>query len=106
MENGRLDRWLPRLRGSAYEGVTIRNLLRMCSSAAWREDNDADGRSDALCLIKAMLSRRPGSVLDLLCELPRAQPQGVVFNYSTGESYLIGALVAAATGPTPGRLLR
>jgi CubicO group peptidase (beta-lactamase class C family) len=100
------EQYLPRLRGSAYEGVTTRNLLRMCSSAAWREDNDADGRSDAFRLSKAMVSRRPGSVLDLLCELPRAQPQGVVFNYSTGESYLIGALVAAATSPTPGRLLR
>jgi CubicO group peptidase (beta-lactamase class C family) len=44
------------------------------------------------------VSGRPGSVLELLCKLPRAQPQGVVFNYSTGESYLIGALVAAATG--------
>jgi CubicO group peptidase (beta-lactamase class C family) len=43
------------------------------------------------------MSRRPGAVLDLLCSLPRAQPQGVVFNYSTGESCLLGALVAAAT---------
>jgi CubicO group peptidase (beta-lactamase class C family) len=91
------EQYLPRLRGSAYEGITIRNLLRMCSGVAWREENDADGRSDAFRLIKAMVSRRPGSVLDLLCELPRAQPQGVVFNYSTGESYLIAALVAAPT---------
>ena len=45
-----------------------------------------------------MVSRRPGSVLDLLCKLPSAQPQGVVFNYSTGESCLIAALVVAATG--------
>jgi len=45
-----------------------------------------------------MASRRPGSVLDLLCKLPSAQPQGVVFNYSNGESCLIGALVVAATG--------
>ena len=94
----RCEQYLPRLRGSAYEGVTIRNLLRMCSGVAWREENDADGRSEVFRLSKAMVSRRPGSVLDLLCELPRAQPQGVVFNYSTGESYLIGALVAAATG--------
>src|SRR5260221_8964886 len=79
----RCEQYLPRLRGSAYEGVTIRNLLRMCSGVAWREDNDADW---------------PGSVLDLLCKLPSAQPQGVVFNYSTGESCLIGALVVAATG--------
>ncbi len=27
----RCEQYLPRLRGSAYEGVTIRNLLRMCS---------------------------------------------------------------------------
>src|SRR5262245_5481134 len=94
----RCEQYLPRLRGSAYEGVTIRNLLRMCSGVAWREDNDADGRSEVYRLGKAMASRRPGSVLDLLCKLPSAQPQGVVFNYSTGESCLIGALVVAATG--------
>ena len=34
----RCDIYLPRLRGSAYEGVTIRNVLRMCSGVAWRED--------------------------------------------------------------------
>jgi CubicO group peptidase (beta-lactamase class C family) len=31
-----------RLAGSAYEGVTIRNVLRMCSGVGWREDPDAD----------------------------------------------------------------
>jgi CubicO group peptidase (beta-lactamase class C family) len=92
------DLYVPRMRGSAYEGVTIRNLLRMCSGVAWREDNDADGRSEVYRLGKAMVSRRPGSVLDLLCKLPRAKPQGAVFNYSTGESCLLGAVVAAATG--------
>jgi CubicO group peptidase (beta-lactamase class C family) len=97
----RCELYLPRLRGSAYEGVTIRNALRMCSGVGWREENDADGRSDVFRLSKAMASRRPGSVLDLLCELPRAQPQGVVFNYSTAESCLIGALVTAATGRHP-----
>src|ERR1700754_1475648 len=91
------EQYLPRLRGSAYEGVTIRNLLRMCSGVAWREENDADGRSEVYRLDRVMLSRRPGSILDLMCKLPRAQPQGTVFNYSTGESCVIAALVAAAT---------
>ena len=89
----RCDLYLPRLRGSAYEGVTVRNVMRMCSGVAWIED----GR-DVKRLGQAMVSRRPGSILDLLCSLPRAQPQGVVFNYSTGESCLLGALVTAATG--------
>jgi len=94
----RCERYLPRLLGSAYEGVTIRNLLRMCSGVAWREDDDADGRSEIYRLDKAMLSRRPGSILDLMCKLPRAQPQGTVLNYSTGDSCVIAALVVAATG--------
>jgi CubicO group peptidase (beta-lactamase class C family) len=90
------DLYLPRLRGSAYEGVTVRNVMRMCSGVAWNEEND--GRSGAGGLTRALVSRRPGAVLDFLCGLPRAEPQGVVFNYSTGESCLLGALVAAATG--------
>jgi CubicO group peptidase (beta-lactamase class C family) len=65
----------------------------MCSGVGWIED----GR-DVKRLGHAMVSRRAGSILDLMCSLPRAQPQGVVFNYSTGESCLLGALVAAATG--------
>jgi CubicO group peptidase (beta-lactamase class C family) len=28
------DLYFPRLRGSAYEGVTLRNVLRMCSGVA------------------------------------------------------------------------
>jgi hypothetical protein len=70
--------------------------MRMCSGVAWSEEDD--GQSDVGRLRKALESRRPGSVLDLLCTLPRAQPQGVVFNYSTADSCLLGALVAAATG--------
>jgi CubicO group peptidase (beta-lactamase class C family) len=93
------DLYLPQLRGSAYDGVTVRNVMRMCSGVAWSEENQPDGRSDdAKRLGRALASGRPGVVLDLLCNRPRAQPQGAVFNYSTGESVLLGAVVAAATG--------
>ena len=92
------DLYLPRLRGSAYAEVTIRNVLRMCSGVAWREDYDAGARSEVYRLGRAMGRRRPGAVLDLLCELPRARPQGAVFNYSTGDSCVLAAVVAAATG--------
>ena len=95
----RCDLYLPQLLGSAYEGVTVRNALRMCSGVAWSEENQPDGRADDVRRLgRAMVSRRPGSVLDLLCSRPRAHPQGAVFNYSTGESCLLGAVVVAATG--------
>ena len=92
----RCDLYLQRLRGSAYEGVTIRNVMRMCSGVAWNDVDD--GQSDVGPLRRALESRRPGSILDLARTLPRAQPQGVVFNYSTVESCVLGAVVAAATG--------
>jgi CubicO group peptidase (beta-lactamase class C family) len=91
----RCDLYLPRLRGSAYEGVTVGNAMRMCSGVAWSDKDD--GEADGSRLHQALVRRRPGSILDLLCALPRAQPQGAVFNYSTVESCLLGALVAAAT---------
>ncbi len=91
------ERYLPRLRGSAYEGVMVRNLLRMSSGVGWSEGDRSDG-PDIRRLGQAMGSRRAGSILDLLCTLPRAHPQGAVFNYSTGESCLLAAVVEAATG--------
>ena len=91
----RCDLYLPRLRGSAYEGVTVRNVMRMCSGVAFSEQDD--GRADAARLQPALASRRPGAILDLACALPRAQWQGAVFNYSTVESCVLGAVVAAAT---------
>ena len=88
-------------RGCAARHTRASRSAMSCGCApAWpgaRKTMQTDAQtSDRLG--KAMVSRRPGSVLDLLCELPRAQPQGVVFNYSTGESCLLGALVVAATG--------
>lgn len=92
------DFYVPQVRGSAYEGVTVRNLMRMCSGVAW--DEEGDGRADNGRLEQAFARRQPGSMLDLACSLPRAQPQGTVFNYSTVESSVLGAVVAAATGRT------
>jgi hypothetical protein len=68
----------------------------MCSGVAWSELEG--GQSDVERLRQALASRRPGSVLDLACSLPRAHPQGTVFNYSTVESCVLGAVLAAATG--------
>ena len=92
------DVYLPRLLGSAYEGITIRNLLRMSSGVAWSEYDPPEGRSDVRRLGRAMMRGRPDGVLDLMCDRPRAEAQGVVFNYSTGESCLLAAVVAAAVG--------
>lgn len=91
------DLYLPQLRGSAFEGVTLRNLLRMASGVAWDEGANSDG-PDLWRLGRAMDRRQAGAILALLRTLPRAAPQGTIFNYATGESFLLGAVVTAATG--------
>ena len=94
------EAYLPQLVGSAYAGVTIRNCLRMTSGVAWNEDDQPGGRGDIRRLGRAMVSGRPGAVLDLMSARPQAHPQDAVFNYSTGESCLLAALVVEATGRT------
>ncbi|MCC5451878.1 beta-lactamase family protein [Rheinheimera sp. UJ51] len=89
--------YLPRFKGSAYEGVTVKHLLQMSSGVAWNETY-TDPNSDRRRMLEAQLSQQPGAILDLMASLPRAAAPGSVWNYSTGETQLAGALVAAATG--------
>ncbi len=91
---------LPALRGSAYAANTVRELLRMSSGVAWAEDYAMGAGSDIGHLVQAVQANRRGAVLELLASRPRAAAPGTVFNYSTGESFVLGALVAAATGRT------
>lgn len=90
---------LPRMAGSAYDGVSIRHLLTMSSGVRWSEDY-GDRHSDVNRYSKSLADRVPGGVLAQLQALPRAHAPGSVWAYNTGDTYLLGALIAAATGST------
>ena len=90
-------RYLPRFVGTAYDGVTIRQLLLMASGVTWNETY-TDPSSDRRHMLEAQIGQRPGAILDLMANLPRAAEPGTRWNYSTGETQLAGALVRAATG--------
>ena len=90
-------RYLPRFRGTAYDGVTVRHLLQMTSGVAWNETY-TDPDSDRRRMLEAQIGQRPGAILDLMAALPRAAEPGTRWNYSTGETHVAGALVRAATG--------
>ena len=84
--------YLPILDGSAYEGVTIRHAMHMASGVEWNE-NYTDPQSD--------VASTGGSALDRLRYLrnkPRTAEPGAVFNYNTGETNLLGAVLRAAIG--------
>lgn len=89
--------YLPQLGKSAYDGVTIRHLLQMSSGVAWNETY-TDPASDRRAMLEAQISQKPGAILDLMASLPRAAEPGTAWNYSTGETQIVAALLEAATG--------
>jgi CubicO group peptidase (beta-lactamase class C family) len=86
------------LAGSAYGQNSIRDLMRMSSGVRWSEDYATSGDSDIVLMGRAMRSGQPGAVMELMRTRPRAAAPGSLFNYSTGDSYVLGAVLAAATG--------
>jgi CubicO group peptidase (beta-lactamase class C family) len=90
-----VTRYLPELIGSAYDEVSVRNLLQMASGVKWNEAY-TDPESDRRHMLEAQLAQRPGGVLALMARLPRAAAPGSRWTYSTGETQVAGALLHAA----------
>lgn len=88
---------LPQLEGSAYEGVTIRDLLTMSSGMLWNETYD-DKDSDVNRYSKSLADKVPGGVLQMMRKLQSAHPPGTHWCYNTGDTYLLGAALCAAIG--------
>lgn len=84
--------YLPHLKGSSYDDVSVRNVLQMASGVEWNEDY-ADPESD--------VANIPTNLLDMfefLGSKKRVAPPGEVFSYNTGETNLAGAVLRAAIG--------
>lgn len=84
--------YVPELKGSAYEGVTVGHLLTMTSGVEWNETY-TDPDSDTARLAMGFGSEDP---LADLAALPRAAKPGTSFSYKTGESNLLGLVVSRA----------
>jgi CubicO group peptidase (beta-lactamase class C family) len=89
--------YVPALKGSAYEGVSVRDVLMMSSGVRWNETY-TDPNSDRRALLRAQISQKPGSAMKLMASLPRAAEPGTVNNYSTGETQVLGEVVRGAVG--------
>lgn len=85
------------LKGSAYDDVTVRQLLTMSSGVRWNEDYE-DPQSDVARFNNHEAAPGEDVTVSYLKTLPRAHPPGTVWNYNTGETNLIGVLVREATG--------
>lgn len=92
-----VTQYVPALAGSAYEGVTLRDVLMMSSGVQWNE-RYTDPASDRRRLLETQISQVPGSALDVMRALPRAAPPGTVNNYSTGETQVLAEVLRSAVG--------
>ena len=91
----RVIAYIPALRGSAYDPVTVRQLLTMTSGVRWNE-NYTDPKSD----VARFQFQKPVAGEDVTVSymktLTREVPAGTKWVYKTGETNLIGVLVANA----------
>jgi CubicO group peptidase (beta-lactamase class C family) len=89
--------YIPQMKGSAYEDVSVRQLLTMTSGVKWNEDY-GDPNSDVARFNNHQPEDGTEALVSYLRRLPREVPAGTHWHYSTGETNLVGLLVAQAVG--------
>lgn len=92
----KVSQYIPGLKGSAYDDVSIRQLLTMSSGVQWNEDYE-DPNADVAKFNNAEPEDGLDATVSYMRKLPRAHPPGEVWHYNTGETNLIGVLVSSAT---------
>ncbi len=92
-----VTRYLPEMRGSAYEGVTVRQLMTMTSGVRWHESYTSS-TADNVLLYTAAVAPGADPVIEYMRKLPREAQPGSRWLYSTGETDLLGVLLRRATG--------
>ena len=88
--------YIQAMKGSAYDEVSIRQLLTMTSGIRWNEDY-ADPKSDVARFNNHQPEEGVDALVSYLRRLPREAPPGTRWLYSTGETNLVGILVNRAT---------
>jgi len=94
-----ITKYIPDLKGGAYDKVTIRNLLTMTTGVKWNE-NYTDPNSDIVKFYTQPVDFGIDETVSYMRHLPSEAEPGKKWVYKTGETHLLGVLVSAATGKT------
>jgi len=86
--------YLPELNGSAYEEVTIKNLLQMSSGVSWNEDY-SDFNSDINRFGRTLALG--GSFAKFAKTLSKDKKQGVYNRYNSSDTQVLGMIISKAT---------
>jgi len=91
--------YIPDLKGSAYDNVTIKQLLTMTSGVAWNEDY-ADPQSDVALFNGHKAEPGVDVTVSYMRQLKSEAAPGTKWVYKTGETNLIGVLASSASNKT------
>lgn len=100
----RVTDYVPALKGSAYDEVTVGQILQMSSGVQW-DETYTDPDSDRRHLLAAQIAQEPGGLMQVMAALPQAHAPGSTHNYSTGETSVASEIVIGATGKKMGDYL-
>ena len=94
-----MSTWYPSWASTEHADITLEDVLVMGSGLQWNEDYDPldAGNSDIIQMILLAEDQLAYAV-----GRPVAEPPGTVFNYSSGDTMLLGGVIAAATGESVG----
>lgn len=92
-----LKEYIPELKGYPYGEVTVRQLLTMTSGIAWNEDYE-DPNSDVAQMYMLDCVGDEAHILTYMKSLEQVHTPGEHWNYSTGETDLVGILIQKASG--------
>ena len=87
--------YVPELKGSGYDGVSIKNVLQMSTGVYFNEDY-GDFHSDINRMGRIMALG--GSFDDFAASLTREREQGTYMHYVSINTHVLGMVLRAATG--------
>lgn len=92
-----ISRYVPVEPGSAYDGVTIKQVLHMSSGARWNEDY-GDRQSDITRLVAASKGKDGSNLDQFIASMVRESEPDVICRYNSAETQVLGALIKHTTG--------
>ena len=95
-----IDVYIPELAGSAYAGVTIRQILQMRSGVDYEERYDFDNPGIAAANHSNSLVLNQTRFADMSCVVKRKAEPGSLFEYKTLDTAVLGWLIERVTGMT------
>jgi CubicO group peptidase (beta-lactamase class C family) len=93
--NDPVTRYAPELRGSAYDNVSLKDVLQMSSGASWNEDY-SDWRSDINRFGRTFAMG--GSLDHFIITLRREHQPGTYHRYNSMDTQVLGLVLRRATG--------